>query len=290
MTMNKRYVILLTGSINPKGMAYTVLNDPQIRKRQYLEAVNFYLKATTLPIVFCENTMVDIINEKLKKFIQEGRFEYITFDGNNFDKTLGKGYGECEIIEYAYRHSRLIQNAPFVIKITGRIIIPDISLFVKGHSKTPTITIQALMPNIKNREIDSRLIIAPSLFFPKYFIPLKKNLDDSKGYYFEHLLFDTVLSQKEMYYIPYLSYPHFQGLSGSLGVPFFPYEKIHALYYKKDCCNFTMSAYKKYPIKRIPTTLHLSYQILLFQTIIELYFFKIKEFLINCKLLESFKR
>ncbi len=287
--MNKQYVILLTGCINPKGMAYTVLNDTQTRKHQYLEAINFYLQKTSLPVVFCENTMADIINEELKIFIQEERFEYITFDGNNFDKTLGKGYGECEIIEYAYKHSKLIQDTPFIIKITGRIIIPDINLFVKRHSKSPNITIQALMPNIKNRQIDSRLIIAPSLFFPKYFVPLKKNLDDSKGYYFEHLLFDTILYQKEMYYIPYLSYPHFQGLSGSLGVPFFPYEKIHALYYKKDCCRFTMSAYKNYPTKKIPTSLHFNYHFLLYQTIIELYFLKIKEALINGKLYESFK-
>lgn len=54
------YILLLTACINPDGMPFTCLADVGVRKKQYIEALNFYLKNTTRKIVFVENSGTDM--------------------------------------------------------------------------------------------------------------------------------------------------------------------------------------------------------------------------------------
>lgn len=60
------YILLLTACINPDGMPFTCLADVGVRKKQYIEALNFYLKNTTRKIVFVENSGTDISHLRLK--------------------------------------------------------------------------------------------------------------------------------------------------------------------------------------------------------------------------------
>ena len=55
------YILLLTACINPDGMPFTCLADVGVRKKQYIEALNFYLKNTTRKIVFVENSGTDMM-------------------------------------------------------------------------------------------------------------------------------------------------------------------------------------------------------------------------------------
>lgn len=212
--MKRRYVILLTACVNPGGMTFTVLTDTSERLRQYREALDFYLLETTLPIVFCENTLCDF-SEDYKEYITSGRLEYITFDGNNFDKSRGKGYGEALIMEEAFRHSRLLDQCNFVVKITGRLIVRNISQLVKDNRRMFTDTIQTFYPN--NNMADSRLVILPKLFCIVDFLARKDSINDTEGYYFEHLLYDAVISRKKYIYVPFLHVPLIDGVSGSTG-------------------------------------------------------------------------
>ena len=182
--------------------------------RQYREALDFYLNETTLPIVFCENTLCDF-SEDYKEYIASGRLEYITFDGNNFDKSRGKGYGEALIMEEAFRHSRLLDQCNFVVKITGRLIVRNISQLVKDNRRMFTDTIQTFYPN--NNMADSRLVILPKLFCIDDFLARKDSINDTEGYYFEHLLYDAVISRKKYIYVPFLHVPLIDGVSGSTG-------------------------------------------------------------------------
>lgn len=67
-------VIVLTACINPKGMAYTALQNIEERKKQYTTALKWYLENTTLPIVFVENTGYDISFD-FDVFIKNKRLE-----------------------------------------------------------------------------------------------------------------------------------------------------------------------------------------------------------------------
>ena len=212
--MKRRYVILLTACVNPGGMPFTVLNDTSERLRQYREALDFYLRETAQPIVFCENTLCDF-SEDYKEYIASGRLEYITFDGNNFDKSKGKGYGEALIMEEAFRRSQLLGQCNFVVKITGRLIVRNISQLIKDNRRMFTDTIQTFYPH--DNMIDSRLVILPKLFCIDDFLARKDSINDTEGYYFEHLLYDAVISRKKYIYVPFLHVPLIDGVSGSTG-------------------------------------------------------------------------
>lgn len=43
------------------------------------------------------------------------------YDGNDYDRSRGKGYGEAAIMEYGFSHSNMINNAvatDFIVKVT----------------------------------------------------------------------------------------------------------------------------------------------------------------------------
>lgn len=86
-------VLLLTACVNPNGMSHTVLTDCSERQSQYEQALRWYLENTNFKIVLCENSQTDF-SANFNSYINEDRLEFLCFDGNNFDKELGKGYGE----------------------------------------------------------------------------------------------------------------------------------------------------------------------------------------------------
>jgi hypothetical protein len=199
-------------------MVFTALSDQEERKNQYIKAIRFYIDNTNFRIVFSENSGTDI-SSLFQDAIKSGRMEYLTFHGNQ-NKERGKGYGECEIIEYALNHSKLIVSSydhdQSIAKITGRLIVVNITSIIKWH--------HLLFPKRSvfcaiNSDLsfpDSRLIIAPTSFY-QLFLHSKENINDSKGYYFEHALRDTLIKEKAYPYTPFFIMPHIEGISGSTG-------------------------------------------------------------------------
>ena len=127
---NNNIAILLTGTITPNGMGNTVLQDPTLREKQYIDAIEYYLNGTDLKIVFCENSEKNIFH-KINSEKKTTQLECITFDGNNYDKNRGKGYGEAAIIKYALENSEFLNSADYLFKITGRVKIKNIKKLIK---------------------------------------------------------------------------------------------------------------------------------------------------------------
>lgn len=209
-------VLLLTGCINPGGMAYTALEDQEERKEQYVSAIRFYLTNTTYPIVFTENSGIDI-SLLFESEITSGRMECLSFHGNQ-NKERGKGYGECEIIQYTLDNSRLIKSdkEQCIIKITGRLIVKNILPIIKWHHFIFSLQTVIFSINSELSFPDSRIIIAPITFY-KTFLKSKEEINDSKNYYLEHALCDVLKREKGFPYSPFLFMPQIEGISGSTG-------------------------------------------------------------------------
>lgn len=123
-------VILLTATIVPNGTSNTALQNSEIRKDQYLQVIEYYLKNTCCKIVVCENTNTNIYDD-IKHEQKSCRLEYITFPGNDYDKNRGKGYGEAAIIKYALENSEFLKSADYLFKITGRVKIKNIKKLIR---------------------------------------------------------------------------------------------------------------------------------------------------------------
>ena len=210
-------ILLLTSCINPNGMTMTALSNQEERKKQYVEAIHFYLSKTHYSIVFAENSGTDI-SYLFKKEIKSGRLEFLSFSGNH-NKEKGKGYGECEIIQFALSNSKIIHFAKDkrIAKITGRLIIRNINSIVRIHNFLFPKNSVFCAINSNLSFPDSRFIIAPECFYHSL-LKSKEIIDDSRGYYFEHALCNTIKREKQFPYFPFLLMPQIEGKSGSSGI------------------------------------------------------------------------
>ena len=216
--MYKKIVVVLTACINPNGMIYTELQNRDERKKQYLNALYYYLTNTNFRIVFCENSGEDLID--LKRRISNPRVEMLSFQGNDYNKNLGKGYGEYRILQYAFQHSIFLKEATTIVKITGRLIVNNLVEVIRLHNNLflhPRNFVYA--EELKDHsEFDSRCVVASKEFFTDYFLASNNTINDSIGYFFEHYLFDTIKTLPENYIVSGFALPlAFSGVSGSTG-------------------------------------------------------------------------
>lgn len=243
-----RTVLLLTACINPGGMKYTVLQDAEERKRQYKRAIDYYLANTKYRIVFCENSGADLSELKDPKYAS--RIEFLSFFGNGYDANYGKGYGEFLIIQYAFENSRFIKDSSMVIKVTGRLCVENLKEIVMWHGW--------IFGNRKNcffadgnsnlKEFNSRCFMASKNFFVDYFLTGKMAINDSKGYYFEHYLFDRVKELPDSFIVSDFVIPvSIVGQSGTSGtyykgIDLGRYEKLRII---RDYCQREKYGYRK---------------------------------------------
>lgn len=188
--------LLLTACINPKGMAFTTVQDKQNRLIQYQKALDFYLTRTGYKIVFTENSGYDISNN-YKEYIEQGRLEILTFNGNNYDKTLGKGYGEGQIIKYSLENSYILKSATTVVKITGRLIIKNINSLISRSKKENCVYCNLVKASSRKQTCYSIFFFAPKTFYKDYLIQNINNINDKEKYYFEHHLNDCCKQWKK---------------------------------------------------------------------------------------------
>ena len=186
-------VLFLTGCVNPNGMAFTILNDVEERKHQYVNAIQWYLSNTDFDIVFAENTNADL-SLFFKSCENHHRLECLTFNGNDYDKRLGKGYGEAKILEYALANSLKLKDADLIVKITGRLIIMNVNVLLKECDKAGSLYVKG--SSSKNKLYQSFFFAAPPSFY-QLFCQNAGRLNDSIGYYFEHLMYDMGVEWKK---------------------------------------------------------------------------------------------
>lgn len=217
-----KHIILLTSCVNPNGMPFTALSDINVRKQQYLDALRFYVNNTPLPIVYVDNSNVDIKEYNVISNIVDDRLEILSFDGNH-DKEHGKGYGELEIIDYAIKHSNIINSNTNVsiIKITGRLVVVNIMTILNQlkYNILPSSNSVICSMNSDFSMADSRLLIAPLNFY-KRLIENRMAINDSEGVYLEHVLCSLIKKQNLYAFHTFFSEPQYQGVSGSTNITY----------------------------------------------------------------------
>lgn len=213
-TINQDLVILLTATITPNSYSKLKILDPEIRKKQYLKALDFYIHKTPFKIVFAENS-----GDPLDGFpLLPERIEYLTFKSEPIEPDRGKAYKELELIDYAIKNSAFIKEAKAVSKITGRLKVLNLNnlskKFVRLLKKNSCLV---YANSFKPRNMDSRCF-----FFTLDFWPYQKITGENINlqYNFELSLWDAIHLYKraegkvyEPLYIPL----RIEGKSGFLG-------------------------------------------------------------------------
>ena len=197
-------------------MGQTALQDPKIRTAQYLEAIDFYLQHTTYDIVFCENTGTNIFDEigSPKKHI---RLEYLTFCGNDYDKSIGKSYGEAVIIQYAIHNSRKLQTCEYLIKITGRVKVLNLNSLAVKLSKYRSFG-QIIALEFSNKDwANSVCFFSPKEWLLAAIEKYAVLLSDTE-YNFEKMISDSITETRGMKICWY--HPIIEGICGGSNMPY----------------------------------------------------------------------
>lgn len=243
----KNTVLLLTACFNPGGMKFTVLQDKEERKQQYIKAVKYYLDNTRYRIVFCENSGEDLTD--LTETVANHSLEILSFQGNDYDKSLGKGFGEFEIVRYAFQNSKFIKDATTIVKITGRLIVNNLVEVIGLQNKLFLFPKHFVyVGDGSHNAYDSRCIVASKDFFSNTFIASNNLINDSAGYYFEHYLFDKISQLPARFVVSVFVFPlAYSGMSGSTGVEYENEEmsKGKKLALLRDFCQYKRKYYKK---------------------------------------------
>lgn len=217
----KEMVLLLTATINPNNIIFTERSDPKIRLHDYKSSFAQWILINPFPqkIVFCENSRWDL--SELKELAQNNnpfnkQIEFLSFDHNNYKRSLGKGYGEAYIIKYFLENSTLINSDDLIVKVTGRYFIKNIEKLINGVKMYPKVDIFCDL----RKELtfsDSRIFFASSKFLKTYFIPISNMIDETSGILFEHVLARATLlciaNGGRWMTLP--RYPKIIGISGS---------------------------------------------------------------------------
>lgn len=127
----KRYndddiVLLLTATVTPQ-FSY-MAHKAEERLRQYIVAIDWYLHHTPYKIVIGENSgCYDLLDNFDKKFAD--RMELVCYQERNTSRQFG--YNEMLILKNVYDKSQFLKAASLIFKITGRLIVQNITWHVR---------------------------------------------------------------------------------------------------------------------------------------------------------------
>ena len=212
-----KIIILLTATVNPNGMINTKLQDPIIRKEQYIEAVKYYLNNSIYSIVLCENSNYNF--DELKSKYYKDRLEILTFKGNNFPKIYGKSFGEIEIIEYALNNSKFLQQTNCFCKITGRVKITNINQIIEKAQARISLKKEIFCGNLLFYDtILSVCYIVTKDWFKEKITILKEILIKNPTKEMEQIIYKTVFNSKNLKF--YSVFPEISGICGSFNTKY----------------------------------------------------------------------
>uniref|UniRef100_A0A6C0AN28 Uncharacterized protein n=1 Tax=viral metagenome TaxID=1070528 RepID=A0A6C0AN28_9ZZZZ len=138
--VNSNIVIILTMTVNVGKKDTLFQVNPRDRIDTYLKSIRAWLTKTELKIVVVENSgyLFKELSEELERY--KGRFEFVLYDENTLDESehlknnTDKGISELFSINYAKKHSILIKNSLFIIKITGRYFIEELDSYLSNYN------------------------------------------------------------------------------------------------------------------------------------------------------------
>jgi hypothetical protein len=185
-------VLLLTATVDPGACVFTARADPATRLADYRLALGRWIAARTFTrIVWCESSGWPLTDfDDLRAAAARGGIdlELISYQGQDFDMTRGKGYGELGVIGHALAHApSLAGEEVAIVKVTGRYFVANAApLLALLADPDPPGLVCDLRENLT--VADSRIFSASRHIMSTYLTPLRSLANDSQQVFFEHLL------------------------------------------------------------------------------------------------------
>ena len=207
--------LLLTASIDTRGMKGAMFAAEE-REKMYVDTLNFYIKEFEKrnihgQIVFAENSgwPKERVLQKLRTS-ELAEIEYIALDTDGFIQEKGKSYNELLMMDKAIRRSKLIKEAGYFFKLTGRFPILNAldlineaerwgesngGLLFYGDCKDHKV-FDWLGMNINGHVGESRYYAVSTDFWDQHFRGCYVEMNDYDGRIVENLILDVIRKTK----------------------------------------------------------------------------------------------
>ena len=186
--------IIITATIDPKGMLFTKRNSPEDRLNDYKKVFKEFCKQQEVPnLIFIENSgySLDYFQNEKKKYPNK-KIEIMSSRVNNdFSRNLGKGFGEHLSLKEVFDQSISLKDYDYFIKCTGRYHLLNFSSIFQSIKKEILTVNGYLKDNLKF--FDTTILCGSKDFFIKYVIPETKNVNDSENIFFENCVANALL-------------------------------------------------------------------------------------------------
>jgi len=191
---NFDFSIILTCTVNPIKMPNLVRSNPEIRFQDYKKSFNFWIKnAFVNKIILLENSNFDLsyFNE-IAKNIKNKEIEIISSNSNNeYDKSLGKGYGQYLCLKEIFDQSKIAKTTKYFIDITGRHCVKNFKAIIEDIQKSESDIYVNITDNLKFA--DANIYGGTKKFFINYLLPETKKTNDLQNKIFENCVASATL-------------------------------------------------------------------------------------------------
>lgn len=199
------------------------MSDIEKRKAAYFDTLKWAISQTCfINIVFVDNSMFDFTEWRelyeLSSYYNK-KVEFLSFKGSESTQIQGKGYGEGEIIEYAFANSELLRKSNWFVKLTGRLKIKNIDkIFDEKAGEIEENTVVANLNFPYENMIDTRVYGMNCELYRNLFLKCYEDVNDFGGVYIEHLFYNAIVKNKDKINLRNTSaYPHYIGVNGTSG-------------------------------------------------------------------------
>lgn len=227
LNIEQELVLLLTATINIKGMPNAYPTVPEQRQEDYYNSLKYYINfhPRIKKILFVENSgwPLDRLQETTQENPHNKQIEFISLDANDFPRDFGKGYGETLLIEQGILKSALVKESSYIAKITGRIYLlnmTDILERVKSPFECLCDFKWPIWQQLQNKQnnpsyADTRFLVFSKCFYESYLQPMHKNHQQG-CFYSEHQYYQAInlASQSANVCKRFPVEPKFSGIAG----------------------------------------------------------------------------
>ena len=201
--------LIITATIQPNSIMVTQ-NDVEVRKKEYLDTLKFYLKQSQLPIYFFENSDYDIKNdEDFQTILNQERVSLYRYPKSG-EFAKGKGYQEFEVLDQTI--PKLIDEYDEFIKVSGRYKVINFKELVAQKNN-----------GILIDRHQKRGVAITSFFrckMEEYMQFIKgsyQEANDQKGIFIEHIIYQRLKIIPKDNIDLFIKNPFYEGVSGSYG-------------------------------------------------------------------------
>ena len=119
----KKVSLVLLCNVDPKNVLHTKRKNVQDRLDDFNDSLPFWLNQDYFKnIIVIENSNYrgKLFKENIEKSKNKNKTELLIYDGQKYNRNLGKGYGWYQQIDKILKTSKLAKRSDYFVFVTGR--------------------------------------------------------------------------------------------------------------------------------------------------------------------------